>query len=192
VVLLVAIGGSAGALSAYTALLEAMPSDAGMVFVVISHMNPSAHSQLALILSRYTAMPVLVACETMAIRRDHVYVTPPNADLRILGHEFTVVTPRSGGDTQIDLFFRSAAEAMGARAVGIVLSGYRADGTEGCRHLKEHGGTTFAQDTSAEVGEMPASAQAAGYVDFVLPPGKMPEELQRLAAELAARAQNTR
>ncbi|MBC7617107.1 MAG: hypothetical protein H7202_13655, partial [Pedobacter sp.] len=56
--LIVGIGGSAGALSAYKALLTAMPSNTGMAFIIISHMNPTANSQLALILSRYTKMEV--------------------------------------------------------------------------------------------------------------------------------------
>ncbi len=52
--LIVGIGGSAGALSAYRALLDALPFDTGMAFVIISHMNPTAHSQLAKILKRHT------------------------------------------------------------------------------------------------------------------------------------------
>jgi two-component system CheB/CheR fusion protein len=44
---IVGIGGSAGALNAYKALLDAMPSNTGMAFVIISHMSPTAHSQLA-------------------------------------------------------------------------------------------------------------------------------------------------
>jgi len=33
----------------------------------------------------------------------------------------------------------------------VILSGYGGDGTEGCRQIKESGGTTFAQDNSAAV-----------------------------------------
>lgn len=45
------------------------------------------------------------------------------------------------------------------------------------------GGVTFAQDRSAEATAMSLSAQALGFVDFVLPPDKISEELQRLARE---------
>ena len=71
---------------------------------------------------------------------------------------------------------------MGARAVGIVFSGYDGDGAEGCRKIKAAGGTTFAQDATAEVSGMPLSAQATGCIDFVLPPDKIPDELQKMAA----------
>ncbi len=181
---IVGIGGSAGALNAYKALLEALPPDTGMAFVIISHMNPTAHSQLALILSRHTKMSVTVASEAMSILANQVYIIPPDSDLTIENDSFKVISPRSGGHKQVDLFFISLAEAMGARAVGIILSGYDGDGTEGCRHIKANGGKTFAQDLSAEVDFMPLSAQAAGCVDFVLPLNKIPAKLKSLAAAL--------
>ena len=182
--LIVAIGGSAGALTAYKALLKAMPLNTGMAFVIISHMNPTANSQLALILSRFTKMPVKIASEKMTISANHVYVIPPDADLLIENYRFKVISPRSGRNKQIDVFFISLAEAVGERAIGIVLSGYDGDGSEGCKHIKAHGGKIFAQDMSAEIDQMPLSAQASGCVDFILPLNKVPEKLKSLAAAL--------
>ena len=179
---IVGICGSAGALNAYKALLDALPSNTGMSFVIISHMNPAAHSELAEILSRHTKMPVMVASMAMPIRRNHVYVIPPNADLLIEGYTFKVVSPYTNRGKQADAFLISLAEAMEAHAVGIIFSGYGRDGTEGCKHIKAKGGTTFAQDMSADVRGMPLSAQASGSVDFVLLPGKIPAELRRLAS----------
>lgn len=180
----VGIGGSAGALNAYKALLDAMPHDTGMAFVIISHMNPTAHSQLAKILQRHTKMSVTVASEAMPILTNHVYIIPPNSDLTMENYRFKVISPRISRNKQVDLFFISLAEAMGARAVGIILSGYDGDGTEGCNHIKANGGQTFAQDLSAEVDFMPLSAQAAGCADFVLPLNKIPAKLKSLAAAL--------
>ncbi len=167
---IVGIGGSAGGLNAYKALLDALPSDTGMAFVIVSHILPTAHSQLAHILSRHTKMPVMVASTAMPILANHVYVSPPNADLLIESYTFKVVSPRTRRNAQVDLFLTSLAEAMGTRAIGIILSGYDGDGTEGCKHIKAKGGTTFAKDASAEVDVMHLSAQAEGCVDFVLPP----------------------
>lgn len=182
--LIVGIGGSAGALNAYKALLEAMPSNTGMAFVIISHMNPAAHSLLAKILSRHTKMPVEVASMAMPILANHVYVIPPDSDLFIENYIFKVISPRSGRNKQIDVFFISLAQAMGVRAIGIVLSGYDSDGTEGCKHIKAHGGKIFAQDRSAEVESMPFSAQDSGFVDFVIPLNKIPDKLIKLEAAL--------
>ncbi len=178
---IVGIGGSAGGLDAYKALLDALPSNTGMSFVFVTHILPTATSQLADILSRRTKMPVLVAFAGMPIAADHVYVTPPNVDLLIADGAFVVVSPRSRGNEVIDFFLTSLAEALGPRAIGVILSGGLTDGTRGCLRIKEMGGTTFAQDKSAEVGGMSRSAQAAGCIDFVLPPDRMAQELNRLA-----------
>jgi chemotaxis response regulator CheB len=183
---IVGIGGSAGGLNAYKALLDAVPSNTGMAFVIVSHILPTANSQLAQILSGHTRMAVKLASNAMPIRANHVYVTPPNADLLIEGYTFKLVTPRIRRNAQVDLFLTSLADAMGARAIGIILSGYDGDGTEGCRSIKAKGGTTFAQDVSAEVHGMPLSAQASGCVDFVLPPDKIADQLRILAKRFSA------
>ena len=182
---IVGIGGSAGGLKAYKALLDSLSPDTSMAFVVVSHIYPTANSQLAQILSRHTKMPVMVAATALRIQANHVYVIPANADLRIEGDAFTVVSPRTKRNKQIDFLFTSLADTMGARAIGIVLSGFDGDGTDGCMHIKAMGGTTFAQDSSAEVSEMPLRAQASGSVDFVLPPEKIAAALGRISAHFA-------
>lgn len=185
---IVGIGGSAGGLSAYRALLDALPSDTGMAFVIIAHLYPTANSELAAILARRTQMPVMVALTGMPILADHVYVIPPNADLLIERQCFKVVSPRTRRNAQIDLFLTSLAEAMGAHAIGIIVSGYDGDGTEGCKQIKAKGGRTFAQDMSAEINLMPLHAQASGSVDFVLPTDKISDELQSLGATARVQA----
>jgi two-component system CheB/CheR fusion protein len=181
---IVGIGGSAGSLNAYKALLDSMPSNMGMAFVIVSHLVPTANSQLAEILSSHTKMPVMVASMAMSIQRNHVYVIPPDADLLIEHFTFKVVTPRTMRNKQIDYFLISLSEAIGARAIAVILSGYDGDGTEGCKHIKAKGGTTFVQDMSAEVAHMSLSAQASGSIDFILPPDKISEKLKKIAAAL--------
>jgi CRP-like cAMP-binding protein len=198
----VGIGGSAGALTAYKAFFEELPATTGMAFVVIFQMNPPANNQLASVLSRHTKMPVIVPTTGMPIRKNHVYVIPPNADLCIESDTFKVILPCANRSKTVDCFLVSLAGALGPRAIAIILSGHGQDGTEGCKRIKAMGGTTFTQDRSAEVAGMAASAQASGNVDFVLPAGKIPAELQRLvrsakpgglradAFETSARQQN--
>ena len=125
-------------------------------------------------------MKVELASEAMRIQANHVYVIPPDADLTIENGTFFVVHPRIARNNQIDLFFASLAVAMEANAIGIVLSGYDGDGTEGCKQIKEKGGTTFAQDNSAEVDHMPVRAREAGFVDFVLPANKISDALAKI------------
>ena len=180
----VGIGASAGGLSAYKSFFNALPPDTGMAFVVISHLLPAAHSHLAEILTRHTPMPVFLAVSGMLVRANQVYVIPGNADLLLEDGTLIVISPRNRRNSQIDIFFSSIALAMGPRAVGIVFSGYDGDGAAGCQRIKAAGGTTFAQDDTAEVNGMPLRARATGSVDFVLPANEMPAELQKMAGRL--------
>jgi len=189
---IVGIGGSAGGLNAYAALLESLPSDTGMAFVIIAHLFPSASSHLAEILSRHTKMRVQVVSNGMPIGANAIYVIPPDADLLIESAAFKIVSPRTKRNAQIDLFFDSLADAMGERAIGIVVSGYDGDGTEGCKSIKRKGGVTFAQDMTAEVNLMPLHAQDAGCIDYVLPPDRISKALEKLAATGVRRSRHPR
>ena len=178
---IVGIGGSAGGLIASKQLLDHLPSNTGMAFVIAIHILPVANSQLAKILSRHTKMPVMLASTAMAIRANHVYVSAPNTDLLIEKYTFKVISPRTRRNALVDYLLTSLAEAMGTHAIGVILSGYDGDGTEGCKQIKAKGGITFSQDDSADVGEMSHSAQAAGWIDSVLPPSKISEQLASIA-----------
>src|SRR5215472_5115835 len=180
---IVGIGASAGGLEACTALLKALPTNLGMAYVVVPHLDPLRESAFGEILSRSTAMEVLDAKDLITVEPDHVYVIPPNYEMTIsdgvlrLNHSDE---PRSVRTT-IDTFLRSLAIDQGPNSVGVILSGTASDGTVGLAAIKGEGGITFAQDSSAKYDGMPASAIAAGCVDLVLPPEGIAKELVRMA-----------
>ena len=58
---MVGLGGSAGSIQALAKFFQAMPTDSGMVFVVILHLSPTHESTMADYLSRSTTMPVVQA-----------------------------------------------------------------------------------------------------------------------------------
>ena len=80
---IVGIGGSAGSLPAFKALLGALSTRTGMAFIFVSHIYPTANSQLAEILARQTKMPVMLAANDMPIKKNTIYVIPPDSDLLI-------------------------------------------------------------------------------------------------------------
>jgi two-component system chemotaxis response regulator CheB len=70
----------------------------------------------------------------------------------------------------------SAAQAFGARSIGVVLTGMGRDGAKGLAAVKASGGTTLAQDKATSlVYGMPKAAVELGVVDTVSP-------LDRIAA----------
>jgi two-component system CheB/CheR fusion protein len=180
---IVGVGASAGALEAYTQLLKSLPAEPGMALVLVPHLDPTHASALSELLSHVTRMPVLEAQDGMEIRADHVYVLPPNFEMRVSKRALHL-KPREPGRTPhmvIDIFLRSLADDQGSNAIGVILSGTASDGTLGVTAVKGEGGITFAQDSkSARYDGMPSSAVASGCIDFILPPERIAEELVRL------------
>jgi two-component system CheB/CheR fusion protein len=181
---IVAIGASAGGIEALTELMTHLPSNTGMAFVLVQHLDPKHHSILTELLARKTAMPVTEVSEGLAVKADHVYVIPPNAMMSISG-ETLHLGPREesrGIHMSVDHFMRALAEQKGNRAIGVILSGSGTDGTLGMSEIQAHGGVTLAQDeASAKYDGMPRSAVIAGYVDYVLSPSGIAKELARIA-----------
>jgi two-component system CheB/CheR fusion protein len=178
----VGVGASAGGLKALQGFVGAIPADSGMAYVVIMHLERDRESRVAEILQDRTSLPVRQAVDATEVQADHVYVIPPGHDLAMEGATLRVL-PRSDHPQHapVDLFFRTLAEAYGADAAAVVLSGSGADGTAGIRHVREHGGTTVAQVLEeADYEGMPSAAIATGQVDLVLPAAQIPAELLRL------------
>jgi two-component system, chemotaxis family, CheB/CheR fusion protein len=180
----VGIGASAGGLEAITTLLRAMRPDLGMAFILVPHLDPQRESAYTQILARTTSMPVVEIKNETRVEPNSVYIIPPNCDLTISDSVLHIADreePRVSNKT-IDIFMRSLAADQGSNSIGVVLSGTGADGTAGLTAIKGEGGITFAQDThSAKYDGMPASAIAAGCVDFTLPPDGIANELARIS-----------
>lgn len=181
----VGIGASAGGLEAALALFGALPSDTGMAFVLVQHLDPSHESSLPEILSRGSTIPAVSAENGQTIERNCLYIIPPNTMLTIHDGALRLHSREQNSHPHypIDQFFGSLAEDQGSRAIGVILSGTASDGAQGLRAIKCAGGTTFSQDEqSAQYGGMPHSAIATGAIDFILPPRAIAQELVRISA----------
>jgi two-component system, chemotaxis family, CheB/CheR fusion protein len=179
----VGIGASAGGLKALQQFVEAVPADSGMAFVVIVHLDPARESRMAELLQDRAVLPVTQVSGPTRVEADQVYIIPPGKDLAMHGETISL---RDRGEraehAPVDLFFRTLAEAYGAEAVGVVLSGTGEDGTAGIRYIRDAGGITVAQSPAeAEYDSMPVSAIATGLIDLVLPSERMPGELIRMS-----------
>ncbi len=178
----VGIGASAGGLDAFKKLLKAIPENSGMAYVLVQHLDPKHESLLPELLQKVTCIPVREISDDIKVEPDHIYIIPSNK-MMIANDGVLELSPRPAKNRNernlpIDLFFTSLAEVHQSHAIGVVLSGTASDGTLGLKAIKDHGGITFAQDEESAAYEgMPHSAVQAGVVDFILPPGKIPEKL---------------
>jgi two-component system CheB/CheR fusion protein len=179
------VGASAGGLEAFTELLADLPADLDLALVLIQHLQPGHPSLLPRLLQKITALQVEEARDGTVPEAGRVYVMPSEKYLVLSGGKLRLVERHgepSGLKMPIDLFLRSLAEERKAGAIGVVLSGTAADGTQGLLAIKGEAGICFAQsESSAEYGGMPRSAIEAGCVDFILPPAAIARELARIA-----------
>lgn len=180
---IVGIGASAGGLEAFTQLLNHLPTDLEIGWVLVQHLDPTHESELTRLLARATTMPTHEVTDKMRVEPNHVYVIPPNMNMAIVKGVLRLEPRPQGRRPQhaIDFFFESLAADQRERAIGVILSGTATDGTLGLEAIKAEGGLTFAQDESAKFDSMPRSAVAAGCVDLVLSPANIARELARIA-----------
>lgn len=176
----VGIGASAGGISAVIRLLQHVPRDSGMAFVVVLHLSSNHESHAPEIFQHATPMKVVQVRETTAIEADHVYVIAPGSQLQ-MDDSHLVVEPGQrprGALVTIDVFFRTLAIAHRERAIALVLSGGGSDGSVGLAEIKQEGGVTMVQKPSdAEHSSMPNAAVETGLADFILPVHEMGQKL---------------
>ena len=180
---IVGIGASAGGIEALTHLFTALPSDTGMAFVVVQHLDPTHESMIAEIVGRTTPLTTQVAGNHMPVEPNNIYIIPPGKDM-VFGDGVLQLSPRTelrGQHRSIDQFLRSLAKEHGHKAIAVILSGMGNDGTLGVEEIKGGGGITFAQDNSAEHSSMPRSAIASGCIDMVLSPAEIAREIGRIS-----------
>ncbi len=177
---IVGIGASAGGLEAFELFFKKMPSNSGIAFVLVSHLDPGHASILPEIIQKKTKMMVRQVTDNMKVEPNQVYIIPPNKEMAILNGSLQLLAlsqPR-GSNLPIDTFFRSLAQDQTNKAVCVILSGTGTDGTLGLRAVKGEAGMVMVQDVdSAKYDGMPRSAIATGLVDYILPPTEMPKKL---------------
>jgi len=174
---IIAIGASAGGLAPLEQFLHQAPPAAGLAYIIVQHLDPDRKALLKELLQRATTMPVQEARQGMRVESDHVYVIPPNAELRVVNGRLQVTPPAEprGLRLPVDVLFSSLAGSIGDRAIAVVLSGMGTDGTLGLQAIKAVGGLSAAQDpASAQFDSMPRHAIDAGLIDLIATADALP------------------
>ncbi|WP_223428121.1 chemotaxis protein CheB [Tateyamaria pelophila] len=175
-----AIGASAGGLEALQKLVQAIPAQSGICYVIVQHLSPDHPSIMDQLLGAHSTVPVKKIVNGMRAEIDTVYVIPAGPHLTFRNGFFHLHDdrPEKGIRTPIDRFFTSIAEELGRDAFCIILSGTGSDGTAGLKAIKSAGGVAIVQQSSsARFPGMPDSAVATGLVDFTMMPERIPARL---------------
>lgn len=173
---LVAIGASTGGVEALTTLLGGFPANCPPT-AVTQHMPPAFTESFAARLDRLCAPSVKEAVDGAVLSAGSVVIAP-GGDRHL---ELIATTggfrcrlregpPVSGHRPSVDALFQSAAEAAGARAVGVILTGMGGDGAKGLLAMRQAGARTLGQDeASSVIYGMPKVAFELGAVERQFP-----------------------
>jgi two-component system chemotaxis response regulator CheB len=183
---LVVVGASAGGVEALRQLVAGLPAGLAASVVIVLHIPPRSASALPAILSRSGPLPAVHGSDAEHLTHGRIYIAPSDRHLLVRdGHLRLSNGPiENGHRPAVDALFRSAARAAGPRAIGVVLSGARDDGTAGLASIVGRGGLAVVQDPADALHpSMPRSALNHVDVNHVLPARDIGSLLARLVNE---------
>lgn len=178
-----AVGASTGGTEALREVIEALPPDApGMV--VVQHMPAGFTAAFARRLDLLSRVEVKEAQPGDHVIPGRVLIAPGDKHMIVRRSGMRYYVQLADGPLvsrhrpSVDVLFRSVAQAAGASATGVILTGMGDDGAAGLAEMHETGAHTIAQDeaTSVVFG-MPKEAIELGAVDEVLPLGAIARKL---------------
>jgi len=173
---------STGGPAVLAEVLGALPADYRVPVLVVQHIAEGFIDGFARMLDDAIALPVAIARDGEPLRRG-VWVAPDGAHL-LLTRERRIKLDRQTVHGRhrpsADLLLESLADALGAQAVAVVLTGMGRDGASGAAAVKRRGGLVLAQDeATSSIYGMPRAAVAAGARS--LPPPAIATVLGRLS-----------
>jgi two-component system chemotaxis response regulator CheB len=179
---LVVVASSTGGPSALHTFARGLPKHLGAAIAIVQHMPPGFTASLAARLdsvgqlrcSEATSEDILVEDEILVAPGDRHMICSTSGRIQLVH-----LPPVNGVRPAADVTLQAVAPIWRDRLLCVVLTGMGVDGRDGCRAVKQHGGTVISQDAAtATIYGMPAAVAEAGLTDKVLP-------LHQIAAAVA-------
>lgn len=189
---IVAVSLSTGGPQALGQILSKLPADFRAPVLVVPHMAQMFTRFFAERLAAQTRLAVVEAVDEQPVQPGTVYVAPADSHLTVVRRNGAALLALDQGPPlhahrpAADVLFQSVADAYGARALGLVLTGMGQDGLKGCEDITVAGGRIVVQDEATSVvWEMAGLVARAGYADAVLPLDAIATELSRRTSRAA-------
>ncbi|HBB33885.1 MAG TPA: chemotaxis protein CheB [Cyanobacteria bacterium UBA8803] len=188
---LVVIGTSLGGLHALEVLLAGLPESFLVPMAIAQHRHKNSEENLSGFLQRQCALPLTEVEDKDAIAPGRIYLAPADYHLLVEAPQLKENSPGQNGSPfctfalstdapinfarpSIDVLFESAADTYAEKAVGVILTGASADGSQGLAKIKAHGGLAIVQEpTTAFCPMMPKAAISAVATAKILPLDKI-------------------
>ncbi len=182
---LVAIGASTGGPPVLQTILARLPRGFALPLLIVQHITPGFLNGLGDWLTQTTSIPTHIAAQGQEPLPGHAYLAPDDFHMGLQPNGRIALDKSEreyGLRPSVGHLFRSVAEVLGAKAVGVLLTGMGKDGAAELRLLKQRGALTLVQDRDTSVVHgMPGEAVAIGAASYVLSPDKIADALGNLA-----------
>jgi two-component system chemotaxis response regulator CheB len=184
-VALVVIGTSTGGPQALSRVMAGLPATLAAPVAIVLHIPAGYTEALARRLDKASPLHVVEARNGLELRPGCAVLAPGGLHLRIArdGHVLRAhvgVAPARPFVPSVDELFTSAAVAVGAGALGVVLTGMGDDGLIGARAIAAAGGSLLTEDASTcVIYGMPRCVDAAGLGATSVPIDDMAAEITR-------------
>lgn len=182
---LIVIGASTGGTEALLHIFERMPEDCPGI-VAVQHMPEGFTAAYAKRLNGICSIEVCEASDGDKVVSGAAYIAPGNRHtlVRRIGSGYFLEVREgplvSRHRPSVNVLFRSAAQAAGTNAVGVLMTGMGDDGADGLLEMKQANARTIAQDeASCVVFGMPREAILRGAVNEILSLSLIPGALLR-------------
>ncbi len=143
--------------------------------LVVQHMPALFTKYLASRLAEETGLDIAEAGDGEILKPGMIRIAPGGYHLVVKRDRTDYLTSITCDEAvnscrpSADVLFESAAKEVVGGVLGVILTGMGHDGREGCRAIRNSGGTVLAQDeASSVVWGMPGSVVAAGLADHIM------------------------
>jgi two-component system chemotaxis response regulator CheB len=186
------VGASTGGTEAIKDFLLGFPADCPPTLIV-QHMPESFTASFAKRLDSLCAPRVIEAQGGERVEPGTVYIAPGHSHMQIRRQGAGYVTELLSTPVvnrhrpSVEVLFDSAAQLVGRKAVGVILTGMGKDGAQGLLRMRQAGARTFGQDeASCVVYGMPREAALVGAVEEVVSLENMSRRVLATAARSVA------
>jgi two-component system chemotaxis response regulator CheB len=176
---IIAIGASTGGPVALQIILSRLSKDLPVPLLIVQHIAPGFVKVFQKMLSATSGIKLKIAEDGEVISPGFGYIAPDCLHMGVTHSKKIALSdqpPENGSKPSVSFLFRSVAEAYGANALGILLTGMGKDGAGELKDMKDKGAITVVQNEgSSVVFGMPGEALKLGASSNALSPEKIAE-----------------
>lgn len=182
---ILSIGTSLGGPNTVIRLLSQLPIDVPAAVVVVQEIAPQILPEFVRCFDEHTDWRVSASEDGQPLEQGVCYIHSNARSLEVQtgADGLSYLSLGDPAPDPLNRLFASAAEAFGAHAIGVMLTGTGDDGARGFARIREQSGVTIAQDQSCCVyPNLTDNVTHRGLVDLVIDEKRLPDTIRRICA----------